>query len=366
MDDPTSNNNAAPNQAQNPDPAPPPAPAPANPPAPQATSTAPAPGRGRRWRRAATAFWMTKRHKGGAVATTSTATAPPAKTQESPEALVARVEQFALASGTPLEVIVAMLSSQSAEVNQVIASFDEDKEHIIGKGVGHVVTVLCYILPWIIGFYAGYALGYTYSGSRAFDPRQIQYAYYYAISWGYEFTLCALMVGIVRQFKRIRSAGLRSATPLLIGLIAFFLILAITSACAQWILFESHINTHDSSQIIGAVFRTAGGPLIDAAGAVVLAVLFSISLDQQLNTMQKKNSARIALNQQNVKGQLETLEAAMQVKSTLQKEEDYQKKQDLANTLIGLFSEQAIESVKDQLQGRRTVNGSAYRRDGYR
>ncbi len=301
------------------------------------------------------------------LSTTGAATtATPARTEESPQALAARVEQFALASGTPLETIVAMLSSQSAEVKQVIASFDEDKEHVVGRGVSHLVTVLCYILPWIIAFYAGYALGSKYSGAANFDPRNLNTSYFYVVSWGYEFILCALMVGIVRQFKRVRSAGLKQASPMLIALMVCFLVLAVTSACAQWILFESHIDKTDASQLIGAVFRTAGGPLIDAAGAVVLAVLYSISLDQQLNTMQKKNSATIAMNTQNVKGQLELLEAAMQVKGKLQKEEDYQKKNDLANQLIGLFSEQAIEAVKDQLQGRRTVNGSAYRRDTYR
>ena len=354
MDDPTTQNNATPNPAPNPDPAPAP---PATNPAP---ATSPPPAKVPRWRQAASALVRRRGRKGGA--------ATPATTEESPEAIAERIEQFALESGTPLSAIVAMLSSQSAEVKTVIAGFDEDKEHVVGRGVSHLVTILCYVLPWLVAFYAGYALGYTYSGGRAFSPalNQVQNAYYYIVSWGYEFALCALMVAVVRQFKRVRSAGVKQASPMLITLIVAFLVLAITSACAQWILFEHHINTGDPSQIIGAVFRTAGGPLIDAAGAIVLAVLYSITLDQQLNTMQKKNTATIAMNRQNVKAQLEVLEAAMQVKGTLQKEEDYQRKQELANTLIGLFSEQAIEAVKDQLQGRRTVNGSAYRRDTYR
>jgi hypothetical protein len=354
MDDQTTPPNAAPEPEKQPDQGG----APATP----APATSPAPAKVPRWRQAASALVRGRKRKGGAVMLT------PATTEQSPEAIAERIEQIALESGTPLSAIVAMLSSQSNEVKTVIAGFDEDKEHVVGRGVSHLVTVLCYVLPWLVAFYAGYALGFKYSGGQSFSPalNQVQNAYYYIVSWGYEFALCGLMVAVVRQFKRIRSAGVKQASPMLIMLIVTFLVLAITSACAQWILFEHNIDTKDASQIIGAVFRTAGGPLIDAAGAIVLAVLYSITLDQQLNTMQKKNTATIAMNRQNVKAQLEVLEAAMQVKGTLQKEEDYQRKQELANTLIGLFSEQAIEAVKDQLQGRRTVNGSAYRRDTYR
>ncbi|HKV57792.1 MAG TPA: hypothetical protein VJO32_05900 [Ktedonobacteraceae bacterium] len=280
--------------------------------------------------------------------------------------IAAQIEQVALESGTPLATIVAMLAGQTQDVERVVASYDDEKEHPIGKVVGVVVTILCYGLPWLIAFYAGYALGFTYSGGKGFDPRQMQNAYYYIVSWGYEFTLCSITVGMVRQFKRIRGSGIRKAIPLLSALLIFFLVLSITSACAQWILFESHINTHDASQVIGAIFRTAGAPLIDAAAAIVLAVLFSISLDQHLDTIQKKNDATIAINRKKIQSRLEVISSAMEVKNTLQKEEDYQKKNALANTIIGLMSESAIDAIRDSLAGKKQDTGNSYRRDTYR
>src|SRR5690348_6724403 len=85
-------------------PVPPPAPTPSSPAG--ATAT-PAPARPSRWRQAAAAIFPGRfGGRPGMLPLSTTGAATPATTEESPEALVARVEQFALASGTPLETIV--------------------------------------------------------------------------------------------------------------------------------------------------------------------------------------------------------------------------------------------------------------------
>ncbi len=281
------------------------------------------------------------------------------------EALAAEIEQVALESGTPLATIVAMLAGQTQDVEQVIATFDEEKEHAIGRVISIVATLFCYIMPWLIAFYAGSALGYTYSGHVAFDFRQTQTAFYYLVSWAYEFGLVSLMIAMVRQFKRVRG-GNRRGIAMLITLLVLFLVLAVTSASAQWILFEHAINPSDRAQLIGALFRTLGTPLTDLTCAIVLAVLYAKSLEQHLDVIQKKNDATIAINRKKIQSRLEVISAAMEVKNTLQKEEDYQQKNALANTIIGLMSEHAIDAIRDSLAGKKQDTGSSFRRDTYR
>ncbi len=299
---------------------------------------------------------------GGAL-TPRVVDAQPASAVPTTEALAVQIEQVALDANTPVATIVQMLVGETKEVTEVIQSLDDNKERVLGRIVKAIVTVACYILPWLLAFYAGAALGYTYSGGAAFNLLHTSSAYYYIVSWGYEIILVALMIGMVTQFKRLNG---RRGLPLMITLVVLFLVLSITSASAQWILFESHINMADRSQVIGAVFRTLGTPLIDFCGAVVLAVLHIRSLEQQLETMQRKNEASIAINKKTIQNRLEVIEAAMQVKGSLQKEQYSHHKNELANAIISMFSENAIETIRDSLQGKRNQDGGSFRRDGYR
>lgn len=305
--------------------------------------------------------WFTARASKNRTATAHTSAAALA-TVPTNQQLAEQLQQVALTADTPLETIVAMLTGQSHDVEEVIDSLDEDKEHPIGKAVGMVATVICYVLPWIIAFYAGSALGSTYA-HKAFNPLDFQTGFYYLVSWAYEFGLVALMIAIVRQFRRVTGGR---GIPAFVALLLLFLVLAVTSASAQWILFESRINAHDTAQLIGALFRTLGTPLTDITCAIVLGVLHVKSLDQQLAVMQKKSDAKIAINRKKMQNNLEVISAAMEVKNTLQKEEDYRNKNELANTIIGLYSENAIAVIQESLQGRNQQNGSSYRRDSMR
>ena len=281
------------------------------------------------------------------------------------DALADQIQQLSIDTNTPLSTIVAMLAGQTNDVAEVIQSFDDEKEHAIGKVVSLLATILCYLLPWLIAFYAGAALGYTYSGHAPFNWLQTQTAFYYLVCWAYELGLVCLMIAMVRQFKRLKS-GSRSSYATFGAILVLFVVLAITSASAQWILFEHAINPSDRAQLIGALFRTLGTPLTDLTCAVVLAVLYIKSLDQHLATLQKKTDATIAINRKKIQSRLEVFQAAMEVKNTLQKEEDYRAKNELANTIIGMFSENAIDTIRQSLDGKQNNTGSSYRRDTYR
>ena len=270
--------------------------------------------------------------------------------------LVTQIEQVAISSDMPLEVIVAMLSGETQDVKDVIDSFEDDKETAIGHLVGRIVTIICYVLPWIISAYAGSALGETYARSP-FIWNNASVAYYYIVSWGYEFALVALMTALVRVFKRMVNGTSRRAGAVMIAVLTLFLLLAATSAAAQWVLFEKNINMSDTTQVIGALFRTLATPLIDLVGATVLAVLHVKSLDQAIATIQKKTEATININKKKIEAKLQTVSQAMEVKNMLQKEEDYAKKNELANKIIEMFSENAIDAIRANLEGKRG-NGS--------
>jgi hypothetical protein len=270
--------------------------------------------------------------------------------------LATKIEQVAISSDMPLELIVAMLSGETQDVKDVIDGIEDDKETWIGHIVGRVVTVICYVLPWIISAYAGSALGQKYAGVP-FTWNDASSAYYYIVSWGYEFALVALMTALVRVFKRMANGTSRRAGGVMVGVLALFILLASTSAAAQWILFEKSINTADPSQLIGALFRTLATPLIDLVGATVLAILHVKSLDQAIAVIQKKTEATININKKKIEAKLQTVSQAMEVKNMLQKEEDYAKKNKLANDIIEMFSEKAMDVIKANLEGRGNGSG---------
>jgi len=269
----------------------------------------------------------------------------------STQELVTEIEQIAISSDMPLETIVAMLAGETQDVKEVIDGLQEDREGWIGWILGRIVTIICYILPWIISAYAGSALGQHYAGGP-FQWNDAGVAYYYIVCWGYEFALVALMTAMVRVFKRMTNGTGRSAGFVLAAVLGLFLILASTSAAAQWILFEKNINMSDSSQVVGALFRTLATPLIDLVGATVLAVLHVRSLDQAIATIEKKNDATTRINRKKIEAKLHTVSQAIEVKNTLKKEEDYAKKNELANKIMEMFSENAIDMIRSHLEGK--------------
>lgn len=274
--------------------------------------------------------------------------------------LVTQIEHVAISSDMPLETIVAMLSGETQDVKEVIEGFDDEKETLIGNLLRRVVVIICYVLPWIISAYAGSALGQRYAGAP-FAWNNANVAYYYIVSWGYEFALVALMTALVVVFRRLTNGTGRRAGAVLVSVLGLFVLLAATSAAAQWILFEHNINTSDPTQMIGALFRTLATPLIDLVGATVLAILHVKSLDQAIATVEKKNDATNRINRKKIEAKLATVTSAMEVKNLLQKEEDYARKNELANKIIEMFSENAIEAIRENLEGKRSGPGNQSR-----
>ena len=275
------------------------------------------------------------------------------------------IGELAVDANMTVAEIVSILAHATGDTAEVINSFDEDKEHPIGHLMMQVAILACYVLPPVMAYYAGSAIGATYSGGKPFNPFETITAFLYLVSWAYEYALVILMLAIVRQFKRVLNGG-RKGVGTFITLVVLFLFLAVTSSAAQWVIFERRITLTDGAQVVGALFRTLGTPLVDTVCAVALAVFQVKSLDKHLADIDKKTNATVSINRKKVQSQLEIIDEAIQTKGRLQKEKDYQSKNELANTIIEMFSESAVETIRQALDSKRNEGSHSYRRDGYR
>jgi len=178
------------------------------------------------------------------------------------------------------------------------------------------------------------------------------------------------MLATSRLISRVM-AGIHKALPSALFIGALFVIVALGSAAAQWILFQGADLTNPAI-LTGAIVRVFALPLSEIAAAIALPILRKKSLDEHINVLKKKNDAKIAMNRQRIQNELETINAAIKTKSDLQKEQDYQKKQDLANRLIDLVTARIIKDAERSLNQEETNGatrpGSSYsrRRDGVR
>ena len=262
------------------------------------------------------------------------------------------VQELAISAGMSVGELVSFLASTNKEDDAVIDSFNDENEHPIGTAMHHLWTVVFYIAPPIIAMVVGWYVGLNFGGT----PATI------GLCLLFEAIPIILMLATAKQFSRALS-GVQSAW-LGVSVIGFFFVLiAIGSSIAQWTLFEGKINMHDFAQVVGAGIRTFTLPLAEIVASVALPFLRKKSLDSHLHILDKRNDAKIRSNQKKIQNRIQLINAAVKTKSDLQKEEDYQKKQDLANKLIDLVTAKILRDAEKSLEG--SADRSS-RREGYR
>ena len=254
--------------------------------------------------------------------------------------------------------LVAVLSEAKGDDEEVISSFEEDAEHPAGVAIRNFWITFFYVVPPVAALVIGVAIGANFAGKNWFT---FQGAAILIMCVIFEAVPVLLMLATAKLISRVMSGVRRSlGSALLTG--TFFVVIALGSAAAQWTLLEGKVNMSDLLAVVGAGIRTFALPLAEIAGAIALPILRRKSLDEHLATIKKKNDAKIAINTQRIKSKLDVISAAITTKSTLQKEEDYQKKQHLANRLIDLVTEKIIRDTERSL-GEEKKSGSSY---GYR
>ena len=258
----------------------------------------------------------------------------------------ASLGELALAADIPVADLVKMLSDVSADEEEVISSFDENKEHPIGLLVSQLAIIFCYAIPPVLSVLTGIGIGIVYSGGRA----DLLSAVIFCVCVAYEFLLVVLMLAIIKQVDRLLTVmGNKMKYLFSAGLIILmYVVIASSSALAQWVLYEGRVNMTDHAALAGAILRTVAVPVIDLVAAFVIPILRNKSLDKFISDIKRKTDGKIQIKEQKMQSQLDVIHAAMNIKATLQKEEDYQKKNDLANQLIKIFSDRALADAKKQ------------------
>jgi chromate transport protein ChrA len=275
--------------------------------------------------------------------------------QQEPE----NIGQMAIDADTPIASIVAMLADSTGDTEDVIAGIQDDKEHPIGQVIIQLMIILGYIAPPVLSVLIGIAVGLQYSGGLD----NVLGVAVFIVCIFYEIGLVWLMFAIIKQARRVMST--RKGALGLIALIVFYLAVAVGSAAAQWAIYESRVDLTQSSQVAGAVIRTFAVPIVDTICAIALPILLHVSLDKRLAEIQKKTEATIAINKQKIAARLALIQEAIITKATLQKEKDYQSKNDMANQLIDMISQKIINDTRNSLNSGPT-SGYGSRRDGMR
>jgi hypothetical protein len=259
------------------------------------------------------------------------------------------IGQLAIDANTPVADIIAMLSDATGDTEAIINDLDEEKDHPVGAIFLQLAIVVGYGAPAVLSFLMGMAIGEQYSkGLELF-----QFYAVYAACLVYEFMLVMLMFAMVRQTLRAMvtdslQASMRAWLSVAL-LFLVYVVIAVSSAAAQWIFYEAKINLADHFSLAGAAIRTFAIPVIDLVCAIALPILYRKSIDKKLNEMQKKTDAIVRINKQKIASRIALINEAIVTKSTLQKEADYQSKNELANTLIKLISDKIIKDAQNSL-----------------
>jgi len=273
------------------------------------------------------------------------------------------INDIVIHAGMSIGDLVNVLSAAKGDDEEVINSFEEDAEHPAGNAVRNIMIAFFYIVPAIAALGIGVAVGVKFAGSGWLSLQGLAILTMCIV---FEAIPILLMLATAKLISRVL-AGVKRA---LLGAVAsafLFIVIALGSSVAQWVLFEGKINYADFAQFAGAIIRTLALPLAEIAAAVALPILRRKSLDEYLAVIKKKNDAKIAINQQRIKSKLDVISAAMTTKSDLQKEEDYQKKLELANKLIDLVTGKVIKDTEKSINGDvPQTNDRSYRRDGMR
>jgi hypothetical protein len=277
-----------------------------------------------------------------------------------PAALPETVGQMAISADTPVAEIVAMLADATGDTEDVIRGIEDDKEHPVGQVVVQLLIVLGYVAPPVLSALIGVAIGLQYSGGLT----SVLGIAIFVVCIFYELGLVWLMFAIVRLARRVMAT--RHGIFGLLGLSLFYLFVAIGSSLAQWAIYESRIDLTQGPQIAGAVIRTFATPLVDTICAVSLPILLHVSLDKRLAEIERKAEATIAINKKKIAARLALIQEAILTKSTLQKEKDYQAKNDMANQLIDMISQKILSDTRRSLDADNQRTGYGTRRDSYR
>lgn len=174
----------------------------------------------------------------------------------------------------------------AARLRQTIESFNEEKQTPLEWLVVKFFTILAYILPIVVAYVVGVAIGEAWSGP--FNIGKPWTIYSHVISVGLEMMVPVMGYAVTVSVKR--SAKDRAQIGWTVALVGLFLGLATGNAFAQMFLLEKHIDMSkaDNTARASMLFRSFAPLIIDTIATIFLSVVTVRNLQKFLKDMQEK------------------------------------------------------------------------------
>lgn len=250
-------------------------------------------------------------------------------------------------------------AARTEQFSRIVSSFDEDRQDKLAWLVGKFFTVLAYLLPPLLGWYAGLALGDVLSGPFTFARASSVFLHLVSVS----LELAVPMIGyaVASTFKRAakdRAQITKCATLLLV-----FLGVAVGSAISQQVLLYNSLPMATFGQQVSVWFRSFGPSVVDMLSAIFLSVVGVKNLKKYLADQREKIHAVREVSLVHIEMDKTSLQAAIDQQSALQDMKSKSKRADTWNKIEEMQSEAMIEQARRNMGG--DNGGSGYRRSRY-
>jgi hypothetical protein len=174
----------------------------------------------------------------------------------------------------------------AARLRTTIESFNEEKQTPLEWVVVKFFTVLAYLLPIVVAYVVGVAIGEAWSGT--FNITKPWTVYSHVISVGLEMMIPVMGYAVTVSVKR----AMKDRTQVIwtVILVALFLGLATGNAFAQMFLLEKHIDMSkaDNTARASMLFRSFAPLIIDSIATIFLSIVTVRNLQKFLKDMQAK------------------------------------------------------------------------------
>lgn len=252
-------------------------------------------------------------------------------------------------------------AARTAQFSRIVATFDEDKLHILALVVSKFFTALAYLAPLLIGYFAGAALGDTISGTFDFGAGSFN-VFTHLISVVMELSIPMLGYAVAVTFRR--AAKDKGQLTICAVLSVLFLLLAVGNALTQDILLYHALPQVSSAEKVSVWFRSFGPSIIDVLATIFISVVGVRNLKKYLADQREKIHATREVNLIHIEMDKTTLQADIDRQSAIMDMESKKQRSETWNTIEAMQSQAMIEQAKrNMLEG--PDSGSSYRRNRY-
>ena len=255
----------------------------------------------------------------------------------------------------------AQAARRTEEFSRVVATFDEDKLHLLAQVVSKFFTGLAYLAPLFIGYFAGAALGDTISGPFNFAAGSFN-VFTHLISIVMELSIPMLGYAVAVTFKR--AAKDKGQLTICAILALLFLLLAVGNALTQDILLYHALPQITSAEKVSVWFRSFGPSVIDVLATIFISVVGVRNLKKYLADQREKIHATREVNLVHIEMDKTTLQAEIDRQNAIMDMTSKKHRQETWNTIEAMQSQAMIEQAKrNMIEG--PDSGSSYRRNRY-